>query len=184
MCKVQDVADFFVDSALNDPDDNMTNLRVNKLLFFAQGWSLARRNGKPLFNDDFFAWDLGPVIPEVYHRFKVAGRNKIQDVDNENYDENFSEEEAQLLIDVLRVYSKYSTGGLVDMTHRSGTPWSKVYEANANNVIPKKDIQAYFESLPVLESFSMPVLSDNDFIGHRDEVTGHYVLPEEWADGR
>lgn len=33
MCKVQDVADFFVDSALNDPDDNMTNLRVNKLLF-------------------------------------------------------------------------------------------------------------------------------------------------------
>ena len=44
MCKVQDVADFFVDSALNDPEDNMTNLRVNKLLFFAQGWSLARRH--------------------------------------------------------------------------------------------------------------------------------------------
>ena len=39
---------------------------------------------------------------------KKAGRNKIQDVDNENYDENFSEEEAQLLIDVLRAYSKYS----------------------------------------------------------------------------
>ena len=98
---------------------------------------------------DFFAWELGPVIPDVYHRFKVAGRNKIQDVDNENYDENFSDEEAQLLIDVLRAYSKYSTSGLVDMTHRSGTPWSKVYEAHVNNVIPKKDIQAYFESLPV-----------------------------------
>lgn len=184
MCKVQDVADFFVDSALNDPDDNMTNLRVNKLLFFAQGWSLARRNGKPLFNDDFFAWDLGPVIPDVYHRFKVAGRNKIQDVDNENYDENFSEEEAQLLIDVLRAYSRYSTSGLVDMTHRSGTPWSKVYEAHVKNVIPKKDIQAYFESLPALESFSVPMLSETDFIGRRDEVTGNYVLPEDWADGR
>lgn len=182
MCKVQDVADFFIDSALNDPDDNMTNMRVNKMLFFAQGWSLAKRRGKPLFSDDFYAWDYGPVVPVIYHRFKVAGKGKIQDIDNKNYDENFSAEEAQLLIDVLRFYSKYSTGGLVDITHEIGSPWRKVYKANMNNLIPKKEIQAYFEKLPDLRSFSMPVLGEGDFVGYRDTNTGYYVLPEDWMD--
>lgn len=43
MCKAIDVANFFVDMANNDPNDCMTNLRVNKLLYFAQAWSLVRR---------------------------------------------------------------------------------------------------------------------------------------------
>ena len=180
MCKVQDVADFFVDSALSDPDDNMTNMRVNKLLFFAQGWSLAKREGRPLFQEDFYAWDYGPVVPEVYQKYKVAGKGKIQDVDNDNYDNNFTEEESQLLIDVLREYSKFSTSGLVDLSHRAGSPWDKVYERGRSNLIPKEDIRAYFEALPELQSFVMPELSDKDFVGHRDERTGNYVVPEEW----
>lgn len=182
MCKVQDVADFFVDSALSDPEDNMTNMRVNKLLFFAQGWSLARRQGKPLFQEDFYAWDFGPVVPAVYHKYKIAGRGKIQDVDNDNYDEHFSEEETQLLIDVLREYSGISTSGLVSMSHKNGSPWDNVYECGKNNLIPKEDIRAYFESLPALPSFAVPSLSDKDFIGHRDAVTGNYVVPGDWFD--
>lgn len=183
MCKVQDVADFFVDSALSDPEDNMTNMRVNKLLFFAQGWSLAKRNGKPLFNDDFYAWDYGPVVPEIYRKYKVAGRGKIQGVDNENYDENFSDEENQLLIDVLREYSKYSTSGLVSLSHKAGSPWDKARKISKDKLIPKDDIKAYFESQPPLQEFSMPDFSDSDFVGHRDSRTGNYVLPEEWING-
>ena len=182
MCKVQDVADFFIDSTINDPDDNMTNLRINKLLFFAQGWSLVKRKGTPLFKDDFYALDLGPVIPEIYRRLKVAGRGKIQSGDNDNYDEKFSEEETQLLIDVLRHYSKFSTDGLVDLTHKKGSPWDKVYEAHMNNIIPKEDIREYFERMPDLEHFSMPALKDSDYVGYRDEITGNYVLPEDWID--
>lgn len=51
MCRAIDVANFFIDLANSDPDDCMTNLRVNKLLYFAQAWSLVRR-GKPLFPDE------------------------------------------------------------------------------------------------------------------------------------
>ena len=68
MLKAIDVANFFVDLANSDPDDCMTNLRVNKLLYFAQAWSVVRRN-KPLFEEDMQAWKYGPVVPEVYTAF-------------------------------------------------------------------------------------------------------------------
>ena len=61
MLKAIDVANFFVDLANSDPDDCMTNLRVNKLLYFAQAWSVVRRN-KPLFEEDMQAWKYGCLL--------------------------------------------------------------------------------------------------------------------------
>ena len=53
MADVQDVARFFIDLAKRQNDlergDLMTNLRLQKLLYFAQGWHLARF-GRPLFD--------------------------------------------------------------------------------------------------------------------------------------
>ena len=40
MLKALDVANFFVEMAKRTPEDEMTNMRVNKLLYFAQGLSL------------------------------------------------------------------------------------------------------------------------------------------------
>ena len=59
MANVQDVAKFFIglanDQANNNQGDMMTHLRLQKLLYFAQGWNLARY-GKPLFDDEIEAW--------------------------------------------------------------------------------------------------------------------------------
>ena len=50
MANVYDVADFFIDVCNNSTDDQITNLKLNKLLYYAQGCHLAR-TGKPLFDD-------------------------------------------------------------------------------------------------------------------------------------
>ena len=54
MAKVQDVAKLFIGLANEQAEQNqgdlMTNLRLQKLLYFAQGWYLARY-GKPLFSN-------------------------------------------------------------------------------------------------------------------------------------
>ena len=59
MANVQDVAKFFIglanDQAVSNQGDLMTNLRLQKLLYFAQGWYLARY-GKPLFQEEIEAW--------------------------------------------------------------------------------------------------------------------------------
>lgn len=50
MANVYDVADFFIDVCNNSTDDQITNLKLNKLLYYAQGCHLAR-TGEPLFDE-------------------------------------------------------------------------------------------------------------------------------------
>ena len=42
---------------------------MQKILYFAQGIHLAEF-GSPLFTNKIYAWEYGPVIKEVYHKFK------------------------------------------------------------------------------------------------------------------
>jgi uncharacterized phage-associated protein len=56
---------------------DLTNLRLNKLLYFIHGYSfLQRSNG--LVRNHFEAWMLGPVIRPVYDAFKVYGEGTIK----------------------------------------------------------------------------------------------------------
>ena len=80
MADVQDVARFFIGLARrqNDLDHGglMTNLRLQKPLYFAQGWHLARF-GQPLFDASIGAWPYGPAVPEAYRAYKEYGREGI-----------------------------------------------------------------------------------------------------------
>ena len=49
MCKAFDVADFFISPGNAESEDPMTNMRISKLMYFAQGWHL-QRFGKPLYH--------------------------------------------------------------------------------------------------------------------------------------
>jgi len=44
-------------------------MSLQKLLFYAQAFHLAR-HGEPLFQDGFEAWRDGPVVPDVWRRYK------------------------------------------------------------------------------------------------------------------
>ena len=50
-------------------DIDITNLVLNKLVYFAQVESL-RATGKPLFEDKIEAWSYGPVERNVYFTFQ------------------------------------------------------------------------------------------------------------------
>lgn len=54
----------------------MTHLRLQKLLYYVQGWALAIR-GEPAFGDRIEAWEHGPVVPSVYQRLKDLGKAAI-----------------------------------------------------------------------------------------------------------
>ncbi len=55
---------------------DLTNLRLNKLLYFIHGWALTRRS-QGLVRNHFEAWQLGPVIRPVFDTFKVFGEKQI-----------------------------------------------------------------------------------------------------------
>lgn len=51
-------------------DREITNLKLQKLLYFAQGHYMQENEGNQLFEDDFQAWAHGPVVPDVYSDYK------------------------------------------------------------------------------------------------------------------
>lgn len=148
MAKVNDVARFFIMLANKSDDDQITNLKLNKLMYYAQGAYLAR-TGHKLFDEQIEAWRLGPVVPSVYHTYKVCKSNPIPYDDDEKVTaDDFTAEELEALLDVVREFGQYTGSKLVSLTHRSDTPWSAAYESGAD-VIPVDSIKNYFTSHPV-----------------------------------
>ena len=118
--------------------DVITNLKAQKLLYYAQGMILAK-TGKPLFDADFVAWQHGPVIPDVYEKLKTFGRRQIEP--KGEFDISlFTDEELNILISVYKTFGQYSAWKLRDMTH-SESPWRDV---EMNETITKESIRAFF----------------------------------------
>lgn len=170
MANVFDVAKFFIILANQRADDLMTNLKLNKMLYFAQGAYLAR-TGSLLFEDEIEAWQLGPVIPSVYRRYKVCGSNPIHEDKAEFSFSVLTDEERETLYDVVREFGKYTGATLVNITHKGNTPWRKTIDSNLK-VIDNKLIYDFFVEHPV------PMFSDVI------DVPTVEVLPAEWYDPR
>ena len=163
-----------------DDEEGLTNLKMNKLLYFAQGCAY-QRTGKPLFEDDLMAWQYGPVAPSVYSEYKQYQSGRIKYVPKSINLSSYTPEEQDIISDVAREYGKYSASKLTSMAHKPGAPWSKVYSpTEINTVIPKEDICRYFKSLNAIPRFTISY-TDDDFIGYRDE-DGYLVLPKEYDD--
>lgn len=179
MATANDVANFFIDWANKSEEEHMTNLWLNKLLFFAQGHHLARYN-KPFFLESIEAWSYGPVIPSIYQKYKVCGRNPIPTVDDDYKISKFSREEQLFLIDVLREYGAYTASALVSMTHRPHTPWSDVYIAGRNVEIPHSAMKDFF-SLPcnTLKTFNEVLSEKNIEVYDVRDAEGYLVLPND-----
>ena len=127
-------------NAMNDEGaDFISNLKLQKLLYYAQGSFLAVKD-KPLFTDDIVAWQHGPVVEKIYHEYKANGANGIRF--DEDFDfTQFTDEENELLSEVYATFGQYSAWKLRNMTH-SETPWKST---SLNSVISKDKIQQYFK---------------------------------------
>ena len=170
-----DIADFYISLANSLPDNSIDNLKLNKLLYFAQGWHMVKLH-KPLFMDEIEAWDYGPVIPAVYHAFKCCGANPIEEPLDKFDEKRLSEDTLSLLLDVYNEYGRYTGWALKDLTHQPDTPWSKVYERGMNRRISQEDIEAYFKTQKLDEfdvhSLNIPVVTQipDEWDSDEDEV--------------
>lgn len=72
------VANAFIERAKQGRIPNLTPMKLQKLLYFAQAWHLKGTSGKPLLDDNFARWQHGPVIPALYHEFKAYGYRPIE----------------------------------------------------------------------------------------------------------
>lgn len=127
-------------AAENGGGDLMTNLKLQKMLYYEQGFHLAYFN-EPLFDEQIEAWQYGPVVPSVYEYYKTYGRNGLIP-DNKVFEFMVNYEQA-LFDEVFRVYGAYSAIGLMNMTHTE-MPWATT-PTGVGNVISHEKMKSFFK---------------------------------------
>lgn len=123
---------------------SITNLKLQKLLYFVQAFFLSRLD-EACFHERIEAWALGPVVPVVYHQFKFAGSQNIPAsiLTDTTFFENLGAENRAHIDTVIDLFADRTAQELVRITHNQ-TPWIDAYEPYANNLISIDAIRAYF----------------------------------------
>lgn len=55
----------------------LSNLKLQKILYYVQASFLAKTDGVPIFLNDIEKWQYGPVVRDVYYEFKDFGISHI-----------------------------------------------------------------------------------------------------------
>ncbi len=130
----------------DDESSPLTNLMVQKLLYFVQGWSLAE-TGQPLFRESIEAWDYGPVVKDAYQELKVFGKAALPLMPRLRT--TLTEHEQELIRGVWDRYKNYSAYGLMHLSHRE-RPWR---EAAKGKTIPHEAMkQSFLEQMRQAEA--------------------------------
>lgn len=154
MYSARSIANSFL-SIAHEAGEELTNLELQKLVYFAHGWYLAL-TGNPLFGEAVKAWNFGPVIPPLYNRLKRYGNGVVTEFIKEKDPETGKEVVApepsdsytrSVLKRVWQVYGHMDGAQMSYLTHKAGTPWSKVWGKEKYGVIPNELIRDHFREL-------------------------------------
>jgi len=139
-----DVANYFLVLVDREAGDTITQLKLQKLVYFAQGVSLALLS-KPLFNEPIEAWEHGPVtrdLRKVFGNLKDGPISAPGEMDFEIY----TQQEKELIYKVYSIYGEHTASYLRHLTHEHPI-WLEAFKSIDNNVIDQKKIQKFFKSI-------------------------------------
>ncbi|MBF0497087.1 MAG: SocA family protein [Deltaproteobacteria bacterium] len=134
-----DIAKYFLALKDEDAGDLISNLKLQKLVYYAQGFHLALYD-KPLFLEPIEAWTHGPVVPELYHAYKQYGDGDIpipKGLDFTLYDKSTTEH----LNEVYSTFGQFSAWKLRNLTHIE-PPWINA----KGGVITHEAMREYFKT--------------------------------------
>lgn len=150
--KVLDVCRHVINYS-NDAEYNISNLKLQKILYFIQAEFLVDF-GIPCFMEHMEAWNFGPVVPVAYREYKCFGANPIPRISKfveykphciiytQFIDNIITDEHKSIIDDILDYFADYSASELVDITHKQ-EPWIDAYHSN-NRIIDNNAIEGFF----------------------------------------
>lgn len=121
------IADLFI-SLSNETQNLITNLKLQKLMYYAQAWHLTI-TGNRLFDGEFQAWVHGPVLTQLYDDYKGFKWNPIvrEDLNESSFNklrENIDEKTLDILDEIIDEYFGLTAYELERLTHTE-EPWLK-----------------------------------------------------------
>lgn len=139
MYAVQDIAEYVIWYS-EKQDFGISNLKLQKILYFIQAYFLICSD-RTCFYEKIEAWDFGPVVPEVYKRYKQYGSMDIHGIPEE--EPYLCQNDKERINEVVDNFADYSATDLVEITQKQ-VPWIEAYESKRNNEISTDSIKQYF----------------------------------------
>lgn len=148
---IHNIADYLISKADAEAGDNVTHLKVQKLVYYAQAWHLAI-TGTRLVENEFEAWVHGPVARELFDRLQGNGWNPLSAEHMvTNPTEELDKDTIDFLDEIWVVYGQYTAKALEDLTHQEA-PWLEAREGlspieRSNRAISDKTMEQFYSSL-------------------------------------
>lgn len=141
-----DVGQYIIDR-FRAKDENITTLKLQKLVFYSQAFSLVW-DDVPLFDEDFQAWINGPVVRSLFKALQgyYYCPEKIQGADVSNLTDN----QKDTLTKVTDHYGDLTSYDLVSLSH-SERPWRDARKGlnpdqPSDNIITKESMADFYIS--------------------------------------
>ena len=131
----------------------MTTMKLQKLVYYSQAWSLVW-DEKKLFEEDIEAWANGPVVKDLFDYHRGTYEISSMPIGNPRL---LNQEQRDTIDAVLEYYGDKSAQWLIELTHMED-PWIQARKElppleRGNKVISLDTIADYYSSLPVEEDF-------------------------------
>ncbi|MCM3412672.1 Panacea domain-containing protein [Metabacillus litoralis] len=147
MPKVEHVASYLLSISKPGTSWSITPLKLQKLLYYCQGWHMAFSKGEPLFDENLEAWEHGPVAPEIYFKYK---KHRYLTIPKETFENKtkkdksiFSKRQLEIINTVWESYGQFDGKYLEELTHQE-EPW---LDTKPNDVIKKSKMLTFFSKL-------------------------------------
>lgn len=145
---------YAVANCILDYSGEITNLKLQKLMFFSYGIHLSIYEEK-LFGCDLLAWKLGPIVREIYDDFKNHGREEITTratipaQEQHEYDffvptipDEFKKDKLSVIAACLYYGNRYDAPNLVTITHEMNS-WKKAFGSDDKKIRDEEVIKDF-----------------------------------------
>ncbi|WP_284928705.1 Panacea domain-containing protein [Candidatus Phytoplasma sp. AldY-WA1] len=123
-----DVANYIIDKC-----DDISNLKLQKLMFYIYAHYLVKNNPQTLFTNSaekqIEAWPYGPVFPYLYFEFRTYGMDELKETPLGDKNKITSSSYQTIIDYILEKYGKFKAWELAEKTH-SEDPWTDAYNSD------------------------------------------------------
>ncbi|PVY33323.1 Panacea domain-containing protein [Victivallis vadensis] len=140
------IASYLIEKSITS-GDCITNLKLQKLVYYAQAWFIVLF-GIKLFDEDIQAWVHGPVVRSIYDCYKQYGYKPLP---CPRVKSDLPGDVQKHLDEILKIFGGYSGFQLELMTHQEA-PWKNARKGlppdmACDRVISPEDMRTFYSLL-------------------------------------
>lgn len=141
MVSIFDVAQYILSKNLC----GMTSMKIQKLCFYTQAAHLAWV-GKPLFDEQFQAWNNGPTNPELHRAPHSTHKSEPKDPNQHSDSHKLMLTEEAIINAVIEAFGSYTAEDLRDIS-KAQEPYVRAARQSSTTIISHESMMDFYKRM-------------------------------------